>query len=216
VLLVVDQRLSMFFGSRRTTKATTAAEFAALAAWRSIDVGDRVGAIIFDDEEISQIKPHRSRNNVLRICHELVRINEGLSAARQSTNLSMLNNALYKATNLAVHDHLVILVTDYEGDDERTQELATRLAAHNDVLAVLVYDPLGIQLPVSAPMEVTDGIRRSLLPEGADFGQRFEAGFRARCDQLRSRLRAVRIPILPLCTHEPVVDQVLAAFGRHR
>jgi uncharacterized protein (DUF58 family) len=175
-----------------------------------------VGAIIFDDEEIAQIKPHRSRNNVLRICHELVRINERLSATSQPADLSLLNSAFYKAANVALHDHLVILITDYEGDDERTQELATRLAAHNDVLAVLVYDPLGVQLPVSGAMEVTDGVRRSRLPEGADFGLRFEAQFRARCEQLRSRLQAIRIPILPVCTHEPVVDQVLAAFGRRR
>ena len=47
----VDQRTTMFFGSARTTKATAAAEGAALAAWRAVERGDRVGAIIFDDEE---------------------------------------------------------------------------------------------------------------------------------------------------------------------
>lgn len=51
VLLVVDQRVSMFFGSARTTKATTAAELVALSAWRTLDAGDRVGAIVFDDDE---------------------------------------------------------------------------------------------------------------------------------------------------------------------
>jgi uncharacterized protein (DUF58 family) len=216
MLLVVDQRATMFFGSHRTTKATAAAEFAALAAWRAIDVGDRVGAIIFDDEEIVEIKPHRSRNSVLRICHELVRMNEKLTADSQATDRSALNDALSKAARVALHDHLVILVTDYEGDDEGTQELATRLAAHNDVLATLVYDPLGAQLPITAPMEVTDGKERSLVPEGGDFARQYEIQFRARCDQLRARLRALRIPILPICTHEPVVDQVLAAFGRRR
>ncbi len=216
VLLVADQRSTMFFGSARTTKATAAAEFAALAAWRAIDVGDRVGAIVFGDEEIVELKPHRSRNNVLRICHELVRMNRQLSASRQPTTLDALNEALLRAVNVALHDHLVILITDYEGDNEKTRDLTTRLAAHNDVLAVLVYDPLGAQLPVTAPMEVTDGAQRSMVPEGSDFGQQFESQFRARCDQIRSRLRAIRIPILPICTHDPVADQVLAAFGRHR
>ncbi|MEO2030003.1 MAG: DUF58 domain-containing protein, partial [Fuerstiella sp.] len=84
VLLVVDQRSTMFFGSARTTKATAAAELTALAAWRTLDVGDRVGAIIFSDEEIVQIKPHRSRGNVLRICDNLVRINNRLSEDRTS------------------------------------------------------------------------------------------------------------------------------------
>ena len=49
VWLVVNQRQSMFFGSRERMKSVTAAEAAALAAWRVLGGGDRVGAMIFDD-----------------------------------------------------------------------------------------------------------------------------------------------------------------------
>ena len=41
VMLVVDQRLPMFFGSRWKMKSVVAAEVAALTAWRVLDVGDR-------------------------------------------------------------------------------------------------------------------------------------------------------------------------------
>jgi uncharacterized protein (DUF58 family) len=213
VLLVVDQRTTMFFGSARTTKATVAAEAAALAAWRTIERGDRVGAIIFDDDEYVEIQPQRSRRNVLRICHELVRINGNLSASRQSTGSGALNGALRRAVNVAKHDHLVVLITDYDGDDETTRELTTRLAAHNDVLAVLVYDPLGARLPISQAIEATDGRQRITVPKDEPFAERFESGFRARTDRIRERLRAIRIPLLPICTHEPVTEQVLAALG---
>jgi uncharacterized protein (DUF58 family) len=215
VLLVVDQRTTMFFGSARTTKATVAAEAAAMAAWRTVDRGDRVGAVVFDDEESVQTKPQRSRSTVLRICHQLVRMNGRLSAERRSDNPGVqLNDALQRAASVAKHDHLVILITDYNGDDERTSELTTRLAAHNDVLAVLVYDPLGAQLPASGKMEATDGRRRVSIPETARFQEQFAAEFCARSEQLRDRLRAIRIPVLPLCTHEPVPEQVMAALGR--
>jgi hypothetical protein len=90
------------------------------------------------------------------------------------------------------------------------------LAAHNDVLAVLVYDPTGVQFPVAGPMEATDGVGRMAIPNEAQFAKRFEAEFRDRCDQIRERLRAIRIPILPICTHEPVTDQVVAALGGRR
>jgi len=216
VLLVVDQRATMFFGSARTTKATAAAELAALGAWRALEVGDRVGAVIFGDQETVEIKPHRSRVNVLRICRELVRLNRCLSAACPPQANDALNDALRRAANVARHDHLVVLVTDYHGDDETTRALAMRLAAHNDVLAVLVYDPAGIHLPVDAFMEATDGRQRVVIPEGSQFAQEFEAEFRRRCEQLRERLRALRIPILPICTHDPVPEQVLAALGGHR
>ncbi len=51
VLLVVDQRLAMFFGTRVQMKSVTAAELAALLAWHVVGAGDRVGAVVFDDAQ---------------------------------------------------------------------------------------------------------------------------------------------------------------------
>ena len=47
VLLIVDQRLNMFFGTRQRMKSVTALELAALGAWRALDSGDRVGMVGF-------------------------------------------------------------------------------------------------------------------------------------------------------------------------
>jgi len=113
VLMVVDQRMTMFFGSARTTKATVAAEAAALAAWATVARGDRIGAILFDDEEFVEFKPQRSRGTVLRICQELVRMNGRLSASRQATGSAAFNHALQQAARVAKHDHLVILITEH-------------------------------------------------------------------------------------------------------
>ena len=124
------------------------------------------------------------------------------------------NDALHRAARLALHDYLVVLVTDYHGDDEETHKLATRLAAHNDVLAALVYDPLGFQLHGAPGMEATDSEARMEIPAGGGFEQRFREAFQARLDQLRANLRSLRIPILPISTHEPVPRQVSDALGQ--
>ena len=215
VLLVVDQRSSMYFGSARTTKATTAAELAALSAWRVTDAGDRVGAVIFGDDEIVEIRPQRSRQTVMRICSELVRFNQRL-AADQAANAEMLNEAMRRARNLCAHDYLVVLITDYEGDDDETQRLATDLAAHNDVVASLIYDPLGISIDAERSLAATDGQRQVVISTHGSAAKRFQAAFQARCNQLLSRLRAIRIPILPICTHESVINQVRDALGGRR
>lgn len=212
VLFVVDQRSSMFFGSRRTTKASAAAELVALGAWRALEAGDRVGAVIFGDREMVQIKPHRSRKNVLRICHELVRINGQLSAGDLADD-KQFNRALERATKQAKHDYLVVLVSDYAGDDEQTQQLATRLSAHNDVLAALVYDPMGIAFSVRQDVDVFDGVQQMTVRPDAQLAIQFREAFLKRSQQIRQRLRAIRIPVLPICTHEPVIDQLLAALG---
>src|SRR6516162_894360 len=71
-LLVVDQRLSMFFGSRLAMKSVTAAEAAAIGAWRVLGVGDRVGAVVFNDRDLVEIKARRSRATVLQILNAVV------------------------------------------------------------------------------------------------------------------------------------------------
>lgn len=216
VLLVVDQRSNMFFGSARTTKATAAAELAALAAWASLDAGDRVGAIIFGDDEVVEVRPQRSRENVLRICHELVRMNRKLSSSSRPLNAANLNEALRRAVNVANHDFLIVLATDYIGNNDETHRHATRLASHNDVLATLVYDPLGVSLPELAGADFTDGSRAATVDVDSKVNERFIEEFRRLSETIRTRLRAIRIPVLPICTHEPVAGQVMTALGERR
>jgi uncharacterized protein (DUF58 family) len=66
-MLVVDQRINMFFGSRTSMKSVVAAEIAALAAWRVFHQGDRVGAFVFNDDAVEYVRMRRSRATVLRI-----------------------------------------------------------------------------------------------------------------------------------------------------
>lgn len=213
VLVVVDQRSSMFFGTARTTKATAAAELAALAAWAALESGDRVGAIIFGDHDVVEIRPHRSRENVLRICHELVRMNGLLTSDSGPAEPDRLNGALRRACNVAKHDHLVVLATDYVGSDDQTHRYVTQLASHNDVLAALVYDPVGISLPVRGLADVTDGTRHLSVEINAGLNDRFEQCFRLLSEQIRTQLRSIRIPILPICTHESILSQLMLALG---
>lgn len=216
VLLLVDQRTSMHFGSRRATKAAAACELAALGAWHVLNAKDRIGAIIFNDNETAYVPPHRSRAAVHNICGELERINKKLDIKANADNPSALNEALQLAAGQAKHDTLIVLVTDCHGADAETRKIVTRIAQHNDMLAVLVYDPLGIRLPGIAGLEVTDGRTRTTIPSGIGFQKKFEEVFAERGQLIRDRFSALKIPVLPICTHDPVVDQVLSALGYQR
>ena len=78
VVLVVDQRMSMFFGSRWKMKSVVAAELAALVAWRIVRARDRIGAFIFDETQTQEIKPQRSRQATLALLSEIARFNQKL------------------------------------------------------------------------------------------------------------------------------------------
>ena len=155
VLLVVDQRLSMFFGTRLSLKSVTAAEAAALAAWRVVLGGDRLGAVIFDDAGLVAHRPQRSRGQLLRILETIVTKNQALRAASDAAPApGMLNQALERAARIAGHDHTVLVASDFDGADGETRRIVGRLARHNDVVALLVHDPASRELPAMGELGV--------------------------------------------------------------
>ena len=216
VLLLVDQRAPMFFGSRRAMKSVAAAEVAALAAWRTLRAGDRVGGIVFNDEEMIDLRPHRSQNAVMRLLHEIVRLNEALlsSPAATGTGDVSLNRVLEAARRRATHDHLVVLISDLDGADETTQRLATEIAAHNDMIVVGVYDPLGAALQPGPGMVVATGRERLALPEDAAFGAAFTRTFAELIERWTQIFRALRVPVIPISAAESPADQLRELFGR--
>lgn len=213
VLLVVDQRRPMFFGSRRAMKSVAAAELAALAAWRTLDAGDRVGGIVFNESEILALRPQRSANQVMRLLHEITRFNQRLADPAPIEGTNTLDDALEAALRQAKHDHLVVLVTDLHDAGQGTGELATRLAAHNDVLVAAIYDPLGAQLSGSPGMRAVDSGRGWEIPADQRFARDFRAGFQDLADRWTAMFRDLRIPLLPITTAVPVVEQIHEILG---
>jgi uncharacterized protein (DUF58 family) len=216
VILVVDQRLGMFFGSRRSLKSVTAAEAAALAAWRTVAVKDRVGAVVFNDAETREVRPQRTRSTVLRILRSVVDLNHALRAdAAVRPNPGMLNEALRRARRLAPHDCLVVLVSDGDGGDEETRRLVTEVARHNDVLVMFVFDPLEGDLPQAGRLVVSDGTRQlEIDTDSAALRTGLRADFDRRRADARRFLLTREVPVLPLSTDEPAVDQLARALGR--
>ena len=66
-LLVVNLTTATFFGTVHATKTAVIAQSAALAAWRGLQSGDRIGAVLFGDAGLEEHRPHRSRGAVMRI-----------------------------------------------------------------------------------------------------------------------------------------------------
>ena len=214
-LLVVDQRLSMFFGSRRAMKSVAAAETAAISAWRVLGAGDRVGAIVFDDRELTEFRPRRSRSTVLQVLMAIVTRNQALGVGRSiSASPSMLNKALQQAERRALHDAAVIIISDFDGADDDTHKMVGAMARHNDVVALLVHDPLQSDLPASASMTVTDGELQIHLEVGR------ESVRKSIVEASRDRLKGVfawtqelGVPVLPLSAAEDTAQQLRRLLG---
>ena len=214
-ILVVDQRTSMFFGSRRKMKSVVAAEAAALAAWRVLDQDDRVGAIVFGSDALDSLRPQRSANAVVRILETIVRINRQLKAGPEAGEApEQLNAALELAARTAAHDHLVVVISDFDGMDGETERLLRRIAAHNDVVAVGVFDQLGRTLPAAGRLAFERARHQVEVDTGADaVRERFQRHFDERVAAVRTFFLRLHVPLLLVSAEREVVDQVLEQLG---
>lgn len=215
-LLVVDQRVNMFFGSRVSMKSVIAAEAAALVAWRVFQQGDRVGAFVFNDKTTEEIRPRRSRATVLRILEVLVRLNKLLHATFESQSAGpRLNDILRKVSQLAHRDHLVIVASDFDGADATTRDLLLSLSQHNDVVALLTYDPLAVHLPPVGEFVVSDGELQVELPFGDERIRKsiLEASDR-RMRHIFAWQKEILVPVMPLSTAEDIAVQIRHLLGQ--
>ena len=214
-MLIVDQRNSMFFGSRRAMKSVVAAEAAALAAWRAASLGDRVGAIVFGDRAIVEV-PVRSREiGAVRVVSEIVRQNQDLPAKQRASAGPLLNQVLRRAIHLATHDWLVCLITDAAGADEATLSLVTRIMEHNDFMLIFVEDPLESALPNVGAAIFSSGDRQIEVDTSSHgLRQRFSDESAARRDRLTALSIKRAVPVLPISTERDVATQLRELIGQ--
>jgi uncharacterized protein (DUF58 family) len=214
--IVVDQRIEMFFGTRRAMKSVTAAECAALAAWRVLGQGDRVGGVVFNDTRMDTLRPERSRAAVMRVLETVVERNAELKAASTARPApGQLNAAIQVAAREAQHDALVMVISDFNGADDTTRDLLARIASRNDLILGLVYDPFLMELPASGTLVVTDGELQVEL----GFGQsRVRKNILDFADAHGRRILAwqhdLGIPVLPISAAEETAPQIRRLLGR--
>ncbi len=215
-LLLVDQRLAMFFGTRLAMKSVTAAQTAAIAAWRILGAGDRVGAIVFNDRDVVELRPQRSRRTVLHLLDTIVAQNQVLGVGRGIMGApAMLNRALEQAGRLALHDAVIVVVSDFDGADVATRSAVGAMARHNDVVAVLVHDPSQSTLPAAGRMTVTDGELQVVLDVGRDSVRRNIVEMsRERLRDVFAWTRDFGVPVLPVSTAEDPAQQIRHLLGR--
>ncbi|MFL9981764.1 DUF58 domain-containing protein [Paraburkholderia sediminicola] len=215
LLVVVDQRMSMFFGSRRAFKSVVAAEVAALAVWMGFTAGDRVGGVLFNDSQVVRVKPLRSRSRIKMLFGALATMNRALHAGSEArTDYGQLDTALEGVLKLAGHDYLICIISDFAGASERTRKLLRQLSAHNDVVAAMIFDPLWQRMPEHRALVVSEGrLQVELRIEQERVRAPLSTLFSGRTAEVAELLRSSGVPLMALSTAEPTVEQVRRLFG---
>ncbi|QKX17848.1 DUF58 domain-containing protein [Microbulbifer sp. YPW1] len=213
-LIVVDQRMSMFFGTRHAMKSVTAAEAATLAAFAILDQDDRVGGIVVTDTAVISQRPKRNRRALTRFLAEIADANQTLHADAPVAEPTSLDKVLQAVANIARRDHLVLLISDFDVVGPASERLLSGIARHNDVILVPVVDPSGETVPPDLVSAISDGDRQATLDtrssDTANALGQFNRKRRAIIDRWHKRYG---LPVAQLSTAEDTLPQMQRLLG---
>jgi uncharacterized protein (DUF58 family) len=217
-LLIVDQRMPMFFGSVLNLKSVTAAEAASVAAFAILSGGDRVGGLVLHDEGLSQNRPQRSRRALNGFLTEIVHRNRNLRATGPNNDATGdMDTALETAVRLAGHDHLIIVFSDFDGITDHTRRHVSQLARHNDVLLCVVTDPMAQELPPNLRIVMSDGtLQAEISTHSGPTHKALRELVTGRMEQVLGWEQELGIPVLPLTSGEETGQQLHRLLGRLR
>ena len=163
VVLCLDQRAAMFFGSRHCFKSVLACHVAATLAWAGLENNDRIGGLVFGDDNHREVRPRRSHRSVLNFIHTASDYNQKLSqtkAASEIDNAQSLATAFEELRRITRPGSTVYVLSDFAGYEQDAERQLHLIARHNDVIAISISDPMEESLPANGSYPVSNGRER--------------------------------------------------------
>ncbi len=203
---LVDLSPSMAFGATERQKESVIVDLVGVLARLLTRNGNRVGAILYDNDAESTIPPRSGRLQVLRLINDIQR--QHSSPGRSMTDLAKLLESAY---NRITRRSLVFVVSDFIclPGWERAMD---RLNRKHELLAVRIWDPRETDIPDVGVILVEDsetGVQLTVDTSDRRFRRRFHEAARQREDGLARGFKRVGVDELSLSTEEDIVLAIL-------
>ncbi|RBW46107.1 DUF58 domain-containing protein [Psychromonas sp. B3M02] len=145
VFLLVDLSDSMIFGSQFAFKSVQACHLASLLSWQAKQRNDRLGGIVFNQQNVAELKPTSRNKGLMAFLHQsqiLCQKTAFKIPQQQSLFLQLKRLSHLVQTGSQVH-----LISDFSQLDEACYKLINLLRRHNQVTIWQISDPLESHLP---------------------------------------------------------------------
>ncbi|MBU1331212.1 MAG: DUF58 domain-containing protein [Gammaproteobacteria bacterium] len=216
IYILVEQSPRLFFGSALMFKSVLAAQAAALIGWAALGHNDRIGGLVFGDQEHHEIKPRRSKQSLLQLLSRLVRANQALSP-ETPLNRDSFGLALRRAREVLRPGSLVVVLCDERTLGDSSEQQLILLARHTDLLLLPLSDPLDHVLPAAGLLRFAErGARLELDTHQADLRQAYREQGEARQARWQRLAQKLGVPLLPLSTRAEMVEQLREHLNAQR
>ncbi len=216
VLLSLDLRDGMLFATRGAYKAVRAVEAAGLLGWSAVDGGDRLGALLFDDQSHQEHRPRGGKPPLLHLLKMLAEEQrwQHTKPAASSIEQSLLS-AMQRLRRVASPGSLVFILSDFAGLTPASAAQITELGRHSEVVLCFCHDPLEAELPPAGHYRVSDG-EQSRVVDSSSQTQRehYRARFSAQLSELERLAQRPGIQLLPFSTADEPLSVLQQRFGR--
>ncbi len=214
VLLWLDLSRPMFFGTRNCFKSVLAARAAALLAWSSVQHGDRVGYLVFDESRHNEFRPARGKHTVLRFIRQLVEHPAWEQAPRDGGDTGAALRALIRLRQVTRPGSLLILLSDFRFVDDSCRTQLVQLARHNDIVLIRVYDPFERELPGDGYYRVTDGSESVEIDTASrDLRHRYRLRHDAQTRRLELLCEELGLYLIDLATDDDLLAALKSGLG---
>ena len=203
VLLCIDVRPAMAFGTRGTFKSVQAARAAALLGWSATGNQDRVGALLFGDPALGlqDFPPTRARRSLWRTLRALTS-----PPNRGQPPGDPLLEALEKLQRSAPTGALIFVIADFNREVAALERPLSYLAQRRELVLLPVDDPADWDIPAMGRVVFSSPTGQLVEVDTDDpQGRRF---YRERWEQRRRQLKQLvgrrGIDLIPLLTNSEI------------
>ena len=203
---LLDLSPSMAFGATDRRKESVLVDLVGVLARLLTRNGNRVGAILYDNDAERMVPARGGRRQVLRLINDIQR--QQSSAGGAMTDLARLMESAY---NTVKRRSLILLVSDFiclPGWDRGMD----RLNRKHDLMAVRLWDPRETDLPDVGVVLVEDsetGAQMSVDTSDRGFRRRFHEAAVRREEELARTFKRAGVDELSLSTDEDLVLAIL-------
>lgn len=208
VLVVVDANSYMRFGTRGTFKSIQAAKTAALLCWKSLQLQDRIGGLVFGDIQkgMQYFKPTKNDSSVLRML-------KLLCATETSVHEAIpISVALNHTANMVTPQTLVFVVSDFSFDDLAVVEKAL-LALRKKCTVVLlpVVDPADKDIPSMGSIAFANFDQKVLInTNNAQARKNYQVAWQNYSKKLLQISKKIKAPLIWI---ETMIDPVKTLYS---
>ena len=210
IYLVIEQSRRLFFGSSLMFKSVLAAHAASLIGWATLGHNDRIGGLVFGGEQQHEIKPRRSKQSLLQLLNRLALSNQALHGD-SLVDPEDFSLALRRTREVLRPGSLAIVLCDERALSDSAEQQLSLLARHTDLLLLPLSDPLDHELPAAGLLRFSQrDAELELDTHDSDIRLAYRQVAQARSERWKLLAQKLGIPLMPLNTQSPALEQLRA------